>query len=213
MRENGDGQLFEVVGHAIVAAFEEGASLGGALQHQGAARADAERQLVGVAGAIDNFESVVMQAGVYFYVGDGFLHGEDFADVGDRLESFDWIIEGTAAQNLAFSFVRWITHLDAHQKAVKLRFGKRVGAVMLDGILRGDDEKGLWQRMRFAVHGDLRFVHSFEESGLRARSGAIDFVGENDVGEKWAGAELKFARVRLIDTDAENVARQKIGSE
>ena len=88
MRENGDCQLLEIVGHAVVAAFEKRAGLGGALQHQSAARADAESELIGIARAIHNFESVVVQAGVHFYVGDGFLHGQHFADVGDRLQAF-----------------------------------------------------------------------------------------------------------------------------
>ncbi len=48
---------------------------------------------------------------------------------------------------------------------------------------------------------------------MRARRGAIDFVGQNDVGEQRAGAELKFASIGLIDADAEHVAGKKIGSE
>src|SRR2546429_5600351 len=43
--------------------------------------------------------------------------------------------------------------------------------VVLDGILRGDDEKRLRKRKRFAVDGDLRFVHGLEKRGLRVRSG------------------------------------------
>ena len=45
------------------------------------------------------------------------------------------------AQDFALRFVRRIAHLDAHQEAVELRFGQRIRAVMLDGILRGDHEK------------------------------------------------------------------------
>ena len=75
VRKNGDGELLEIVGEAIVAAIEEGAGLGGALQHQGAARADAERELVGFAGAVDDLQGVIVQAGIHFYAGDGLLHG------------------------------------------------------------------------------------------------------------------------------------------
>ena len=126
---------------------------------------------------------------------------------------FDRIVESAAAQNFAFGFVRGIAHLDAHQKAIELRFRQRIGAVMFDGILRGDDQKRLRQRMRFAVDGDLRFVHGFKQRGLRARRGAVDFVGEHDVGEKRAGTEFKFARFGLIDADAQHITRQQIGSE
>jgi len=33
---------------------------------------------------------------------------------------------------------------------------------MLRRILRGDDEKRIGERQRFAVNGNLRFVHGFE---------------------------------------------------
>ena len=48
---------------------------------------------------------------------------------------------------------------------------------------------------------------------MRARRGAVDFVGENDVGKNRAGTKFKFARLRVIDADAKNVAREKVGSE
>ena len=63
---------------------------------------------------------------------------------------------------------------------------------MLDGILRGEHEKRLRQRMRVIVDGDLRFVHRFEQRGLRLRRGAIDFVGQHDVGEHRPGLEFEF---------------------
>src|SRR5438132_9289528 len=52
--ENGNGKLFEIVGEAIVPAIEIGAGLRGALEHQGAARADAECKLFALARAIDD---------------------------------------------------------------------------------------------------------------------------------------------------------------
>src|SRR6267142_656419 len=44
VRENGNGELFEVVGEAIVAATEVGAGLRGALEHECAARADTQSE-------------------------------------------------------------------------------------------------------------------------------------------------------------------------
>lgn len=106
-----------------------------------------------------------------------------------------------------------VAHFDAHEKTVQLGFRKRISAVMLDGILRSDDEKGLGERKSAAIDGDLRFVHSFEKSGLRAWRGAIDFISENDVGEDGALAELELARLRIVDADAENVGGEKVRSE
>ena len=48
---------------------------------------------------------------------------------------------------------------------------------------------------------------------MRARRGAIDFIGQNDVGKNRTGTKFKFARFRIVDTDAEHVARKKIRSE
>ena len=81
----------------------------------------------------------------------------------------------------------------AHQKTIELRLGERVSAVVLDRILRGDDQERLRQRMSFSIHGDLRFVHGFKKRGLCARRGAVDFVGEDHVGENRPGAKFKFA--------------------
>jgi len=213
MREDRDSELLEVVRQAKIAAFEKGTSLRGTLQHESAARADTKKKLVGLAGAIDDFEGVVVKAGVDFDTRDCVLHGEHIGDSGDGFDRGNGIVTGAAAQDFALGFVGRVAHLDAHQEAVELRFGERVSAVMLDGILRGDDQEGLRERKRTSVNGDLRFVHGFEKSGLRARRGAIDFVGEHHIGENGAGAKLKFAGLRIVDTDAENVGGEQVRGE
>jgi len=144
---------------------------------------------------------------------NGFLHGQHIADIRDRIERIERIIANALAQNFLFRFVRGIAHFDAHQKSVELRFGQGIGAVMLDRILRGDHEKGLRQRERFAVDGDLRFVHGFEKGGLRARRGAVDFVGEDHVGEDRAGTKFKIARLGIVDADTENIAGEQVRRE
>src|SRR5882762_871905 len=213
VRENGNGELFEVVGEAIVAAIEISAGLRGALEHECAAGADAERELLAFAGEIDDLESVIVQTGVDFDMGNGVLHGQHIADIRDRIERIERIIANALAQNFLFRFVRGIAHFDAHQETVELRFRQGISAVMLDGILRGDHEKRLRQRERLAVDGDLCFVHGFEKRGLRARGGAIDFVGEGYVGENRAGTKFKIARFRIVDADAENIAGEQIRRE
>src|SRR5258708_34440344 len=52
VRENGNGELFEVVGEAKVAAIEIGASLRGALEHECAARDDAQSNEIALARAV-----------------------------------------------------------------------------------------------------------------------------------------------------------------
>jgi len=79
--------------------------------------------LLGGARAIDDFESVVVKAGVHFYVRDRVLHGQDFADVGQRLERVERVVAYALAQDFFFGFVRGVAHLDAHQETIELRFG------------------------------------------------------------------------------------------
>ncbi len=147
-----------------------------------------------------------MQAGIDFDLRDGVLHGKNVAHVGDRFERLNGVGACAHAQNFALGFVRGIAHADAHEEAIELRFRERVRAMVLDRILRGDHEKRIRQRERFAVHRDLRFVHGLEERGLRARCGAVDFIREHDVGENRAGTKFKFARFGIVDADAEDVA-------
>src|SRR5213593_2218187 len=64
VRENRDGELLEVVREAIVAALKEGAGLRAALEHESAARADAQSELLALARAVDDLQSVIVQAGV-----------------------------------------------------------------------------------------------------------------------------------------------------
>ena len=52
---------------------------------------------------------------------------------------------------------------------------------MLDGVLGGDDQKRLGQRMRVAVHRHLALVHRLQQRGLRFGSGAVDFIGQQDI--------------------------------
>src|SRR5882762_9594869 len=213
VRENGNGELFEVVGEAIVAATEVGAGLRGALEHECAARADTQSELLTLARTVDDLKSVVVQAGVHLDVRNGVLHGQHIADIGDRIERIERIIANALAQNFLFRFVRGIAHFDAHQETVELRFRQGIGAVMLDRILRGDHEKRLRQRERFAVDGDLRFVHGFKKRGLRARGGAVDFVSEDHVGENRAGTKFKITRLGIVDADAENIAGEQVRRE
>jgi hypothetical protein len=51
-------------------------------------------------------------------------------------------------------------------------------------------------------------AHHFEERGLGARAGAVDLIGEQDVGEDRALAELEGAIRGLIETAAGDVGGQ-----
>ena len=58
---------------------------------------------------------------------------------------------------------------------------------------------------------DLALAHRFQQRGLRARRGAVDLVGQQDVGEDGPGHELEAARLLVEDADAGDVAGQQVG--
>ncbi len=85
--------------------------------------------------------------------------------------------------------------------------------MVLDRILRGDHQKGLRQAMRVAVHRHLALVHRLEQRGLRLGSGAVDLVGQQDVGEHRPGLELEALLAGRVDGDAHHVAGQHVAGE
>ena len=111
---------------------------------------------------------------------------------------------------------RRIGHQNLHQEAIELGFGQRIGAFHFDGILRRHHEERRFQFMRGGAAGDGAFLHGFEQRRLRFRRGAIDFVGQNQVGENRTGLEaqgLVAAVVGFHDHAADDVGGHEIGRE
>ena len=76
----------------------------------------------------------------------------------------------------------------AQQEAVELRLGQRVGAFVLDRVLRREDEERRPELACLALGRHLPLLHRLEQRGLRLRRGAVDLVGEQEVGEDRARA-------------------------
>ena len=70
--------------------------------------------------------------------------------------------------------------------------------------------------MRGRAAGDRPLLHRFEQRGLGFRRGAVDLVGEHEIGEDRAGLEaqsLVAALVGLHDHAADDVGRHQVRSE
>src|SRR5215470_5589660 len=63
------------------------------------------------------------------------------------------------------------------------------------------------------VDGDLAVVHGFKQRGLRFGRGAVDLVGEQDVGEDRAALEFELLLDGGVDRDAEHVGGQHVAGE
>ena len=73
--------------------------------------------------------------------------------------------------------------------------------------------KGSGQRVGAAVDRDLALVHGLQQRRLGLGRGAVDFVGQQEMGED--GPLLEFERLRLgvVDGDADDVAGEHVAGE
>ena len=81
------------------------------------------------------------------------------------------------------------------------------------GILRGDHQEGLGQRKRLPLDRHLRFLHGLQQRRLRLGGGAVDLVGEQQIGEDGPRPELEPAAALIEEKAAGDVARQQVGRE
>ena len=106
---------------------------------------------------------------------------------------------------------------DVEHEAIELGLGQRIGAFLLDRVLRRQDEQRPIEGEPRAVDRDLVLLHRFEQRRLGLRRRAVDFVGEQDVGEHRAADEANHAASRrpvLFDhLCAEDVGGHQVGRE
>ena len=67
--------------------------------------------------------------------------------------------------------------------------------------------------LRLAVDTDLPLLHGLQQRRLRLRRGAVDLVGEQQVGEHRALAERERRGARVVDQRAGDVAGHQVGGE
>src|SRR5262249_2552296 len=81
------------------------------------------------------------------------------------------------------------------------------------GILGSNDEERLGQWMRARVDRNLPLVHGLEQSGLSFRSGAVDLIRKQNVGENRTALELELLFHSGINRDADHIRRQHVAGE
>jgi hypothetical protein len=152
---------------------------------------------VGEEDAAGECEEACEFCGVHDW-GDGGFDAE-FAVADDAFEG-----GGVVAEDFEFE-----------EEAVDLGFGERVGAFEFDWVLSGEDEEGIGEVVAGAEDGDAAFLHGFEEGALGFGAGAVDFVGEDEVGEDGAWLEDEGAAFGGFAEDwvAGDVAGEEVWGE
>lgn len=144
------------------------------------------------AGAADDFDGVVVDMIGDRDAADEALVLNDFLTGEERIET-GLVHSGGFAGDALFFFGTWVVDLDEEHEAVKLGFGKGIGAFLLDWVLGGEDEKGRGERIGPTQHGDVAFLHGLEHGRLGFGGSTVDLVCEDDVRKDGAFYELEFA--------------------
>ncbi len=125
-------------------------------------------------------------------------------------------IDGFAAGLLQdAAFHRGIGKADFHvqQEAIQLRLGQRVGAFLLDGVLRRHHQEQRRQIVSAAAHADLALCHGLEQCRLHLGRRTVDLVGQHQVVEDRPLLENEAAGFRTIDLGAGDVGGEQVGGE
>ena len=115
-----------------------------------------------------------------------------------------------AGQHLHRLLVRRRSHLGGQDEAVELGLRERIRAVELHGVLRRDDEERLGQLTSRAFDCDLALPHRLQQRRLGARGGAVDLVGQDDVGEDRARHEFEGQLFLVEDARSGDVRWQEV---
>ena len=76
-----------------------------------------------------------------------------------------------------------IAEPDPEHEPVELGLRQSERALVLDGVLGGDDQERVGHRVGDAVDRRLPLLHALQERGLGLGRGSVDLVGEDDLAE------------------------------
>ena len=219
MPEHGFGHGFHVVRRDEIPPRERGVGAAGEEQRLRGARTGANEDGVRLASRAHEVHDVGRQL-----VADGHTferaaelgevlggnYGLDFAG-GERLLGRVRTEHAVREFQLAGAVGR--VHRDLEHEAVFLRLGQRIGALVLDRVLRREDGKVRRKRMRVAVDRHPPLLHGLEQRGLRFRGGAVDFIGEQKGGEDRPFDEDELVLLHVENARAGDVGGHEIGGE
>ena len=205
------GDSLHIVRTHIAAAPYGGHRLRCAKQGDRGSRAPAEAQLLMVAGEMHNLQQVFPHLLVDMHSPHRLLAGDELVGADHRLQSIDRMLAFQHAEHLQLVIERRVAQCEPHQEAIELGFRQRKRALVVDGVLGGDHQKGPRQLAGFAVDRHSAFRHRLQQRRLRAGRGPVDLVGEHDLRKDRTGAKLKLTGLLVEDRAAGHIGRQQVG--
>ena len=131
-------------------------------------------------------------------------------------------LAGRPLDDLHLFIDRRVLHLQVEHEPVELGLRQRIGPFHFDRVLRGDDEERRLELVRLAADRDFAFLHGLQQGGLRLGRRAVDFVGQQEVGEDrplherhavLAGRLILFHHVGAGDVGRHQVGRELHAAE
>jgi hypothetical protein len=154
-------------------------------------------------------------------LGDRYLANQSLErhEVGARHRALEYRIlkRRRGAHDFELLILGRVIDNDVEHEAVELCLGQRICTFQLDRVLRCEDVERLVELVRAALNRHAVLLHRFEQSGLCLRRCAVDFVGEEDIGEDrtWREHHLPASgrRILLDDVGAGDVGWHQVGRE
>ena len=205
MGEHGHRERLDVVRQHVVAAVEQGARLGGAQQQEPGTRARAELDARIGPGAAQERDDVRADRIGRMDAPRRVLRRQHVRGAADGLEMLDPVAVLVGPQHRRLGARVRIPERQAHHEAVDLRLGERVGALELDGVLRGQDHERPGQLMGVDINADAALLHALQEARLGLGRRAVDLVDHHDVREDRARPELEDLVAAAVDVRPDDV--------
>ena len=207
------GQGFHIVGDYIVPALDGGQCLAAAHQSQHRPGRGSQPDLHRVSRRLTNGSDVGQDV-----VADGAplaqLHGlQDFLPGGNAGDGLQGGGHHKPLQQGHCLLALGVAQGKAHEETVQLGLRQGEGSLALHRVFRGDDQKGCLQGIGHATFGDLPLLHALQQRGLGPGSGAVDLIGQENVGKSGAGEEGKFPVFLVVDPHTDDVRGQQVRGE
>ena len=205
----------------VAAAVHESAGARGEREGDGRARARAvadhavELELVGggLARREDHIDDVILHAVVDVDRVHELPRADDFPRLEDALHVEHRLARRHEVENFALLRFARIADPELEHEAVELRLGKLVGALLFERVLRREHQEWIGELVSRVADRDLPLLHRLEQRALHLRRSAIDFIREDEVGEKRALLRGEFASARIVNERADEIGGEQVGRE
>ncbi len=197
---------FHILGQHVIATVQNRRGLGHRRHSQGGSGAGAAGDLAVLPGELDEGDDIVHHRVLEIDAADRLLHPQKLLprhNPVDLLERIDPALAGEDHIPLVVGL--GVADRQAHGEAVHLRVRQKLGAGGAGGVLGGDDDKGLGDGVRHAVHGNLALLHGLKQGGLGTRGGAVELVGQKQVAQNGAVLVLHLTGLLVVDAVAGDV--------